>query len=136
MTFFANVLGIILFCLVTANHKLFLLCIAKQQHSSRVVTISDYASGRPGSSPGWVLIFYKARSLHRAYLSLYPSGVVHRDGFRVGELNITGCIWGLPLIDGCSFKLCLSTDSVASSCTCHRNKVKIVIAMAEAIVMA
>ena len=45
---------------------------------SLVATNSDYESGCPDSSPEWVPIGYKARSLHRAYLSLHSSGVAHR----------------------------------------------------------
>ena len=42
-----------------------------------VITAYDFESGRPGSNHEWGLIYYEARSLHRAYPSLHLSGVVH-----------------------------------------------------------
>ena len=41
-----------------------------------VVTAYDSESGRPGSNPEWGQYTMRLRSLHRAYPSLHPSGVV------------------------------------------------------------
>ena len=46
---------------------------------SAMVTAYDFESGRPGSNPEWGHRHYtiRLRSMHRAYPSLYPFGVVH-----------------------------------------------------------
>ena len=44
---------------------------------SVVVTAYDSESGCPGSNPEWGQYTMRLRSLHRAYPSLHPSGVVH-----------------------------------------------------------
>ena len=56
------------------------------------------------------------RSLHGAYLSLHPSGVVH---WVPEQLNIKAVTGACKLIDGCSLELCSATPSVA----CHWNQV-------------
>ena len=85
---------------------------------SVVVTAYDFESGRPGSNPEWGPI--RLRSLHRAYPSLHPFGVVH---WVPEQLNIKAVTGACELIDGCSLELCSATPSVASSDICHRNKV-------------
>ena len=60
------------------------------------------------------------RSLHRAYPSLHPSGVVHRVQ---EQLNIKAVTKACKLIDGCSLALCLNTVSVVSAGICHKNEV-------------
>ena len=87
---------------------------------SVVVTAYDSESGHPGSNPEWGQYTMRFRSLHRAFPSLHPSGVVH---WVPEQLNIKGCNWACKLIDGCSLVLCLATGSVVSSGICHRNKV-------------
>ena len=62
----------------------------------------------------------RLRSLHRAYPSLHPSGVVH---WVPEQLNIKAVTGACKLIDGCSFALCLATVSVVSAGICHRNEV-------------
>ena len=62
----------------------------------------------------------RLRSLHRAYLSLHPFGVVH---WVPEQRNIKAVTGACKLIDGCSLELCSATPSVASSGICHRNKV-------------
>ena len=62
----------------------------------------------------------RLRSLHRAYPSLHPFGVVH---WVPEQLNIKAVTGACKLIDGCSLELCSATPSVASSGICHRNKV-------------
>ena len=59
-------------------------------------------------------------SLHRAYPSLHPSGVVH---WVPEQLNIKAVTGACKLIDGCSLALCSATVSVVSAGICHRNKV-------------
>ena len=59
-------------------------------------------------------------SLHRAYLSLHPSGVVH---WVPEQLNIKAVTGVCKLIDGCSLVLCSATLSVVSADICHRNKI-------------
>ena len=63
----------------------------------------------------------RLRSLHRAYPSLHPSGVVH---WVPEQLNIKVVTGACKLIDACcSLALCSTTVSVASADICHRNKV-------------
>ena len=62
----------------------------------------------------------RLQSLHRAYLSLHPLGVVH---WVPEQLNIKAVTGACKLIDSCSLALCLATGSVVSSGICHRNKV-------------
>ena len=62
----------------------------------------------------------RLRSLHRAYPSLYPSGVVH---WIPEQLNIKAVTGACKLIDGCSLALCSATVSVVSAGICHRNEV-------------
>ena len=62
----------------------------------------------------------RLRSLHRAYLSLHPSGVVH---WVPEQLNIKAVTGACKLIDGCSLALCLTEVSVVSAGICHRNEV-------------
>ena len=62
----------------------------------------------------------RLRSLHMAYPSLHPSGVVH---LIPEQLNIKAVNGACKLIDGCSLVLCLATDSMVSAGICHRNKV-------------
>ena len=59
----------------------------------------------------------RLRSLHRAYPSLHPSGVVH--WVLSEQLNIKAVTGACKLIDGCS----LAPFSVVSVGICHRNKV-------------
>ena len=88
---------------------------------SVVVTAYDSESGRPGSNPEWGLIYaMRLRSLHRAYPSLHPSGVVH---WVQEQLNIKAGTGACKLIDGCSFALCSTTVSVVPAGICHRNEV-------------
>ena len=54
----------------------------------------------------------RLQSLHRAYPSLHPFGVVH---WVPEQLNIKAVIGACKLIDGCSLVLCLATDSVVSA---------------------
>ena len=61
------------------------------------------------------------RSLHRAYTSLHPSGVVH---WVPEQLNIKAVTGACKLIDGCSLALCSATVSVVSAGICHRNEVQ------------
>ena len=61
----------------------------------------------------------RLRSLHRAYPSLHPSGVVH---WVPEQLNIKAVTGACKLIDGCSFALCSTTVSVISAGICHRIK--------------
>ena len=56
----------------------------------------------------------RLRSLHRAYPSLHPSGVVH---WVPEQLNIKAETGACKLIDGCSLMLCSATDSVLSYAT-------------------
>ena len=86
---------------------------------SVVVTAYDSESGCPGSNPEWGK--YTLRSLHRAYPSLYPFGVVLH--WVPEQLNIKAVPGACKLIDGCSFALCSATGSVVSSGICHINKV-------------
>ena len=60
----------------------------------------------------------RLRSLHRAYPSLHPSGVVH---WVPEQLNIKAVTVACKLIDGCSLALCSATVSVVSAGICHRN---------------
>ena len=60
----------------------------------------------------------RLRSLHRAYPSLHPSGVVH---WVPEQLNIKAVTGACKLIDGCSLVLCSTTVSVVSAGICHRN---------------
>ena len=53
----------------------------------------------------------RLRSLHRAYPSLHPSGVVH---WVPEQLNIKAVTGACKLIDGCSLALCLAIVSVAT----------------------
>ena len=62
----------------------------------------------------------RLRSLHRVYLSLHPSGVVHWVPM---QLNIKAVTEACKLIDGCSLALCSATVSVVSAGICHRNEV-------------
>ena len=62
----------------------------------------------------------RLRSLHRAYPSLHPSGVVH---WVPEQLNIKAVTGACKLIDGCSLVLCSATVSVVSAGICHRNEV-------------
>ena len=59
-------------------------------------------------------------SLHRAYPSLHPFGVVH---WVPEQLNIKAVTGACKLIDGCSLALCSATVSVVSTGICHRNEV-------------
>ena len=52
----------------------------------------------------------RLRSLHRAYPSFHPSGVVH---WVPEQLNIKAVTGACKLIDGCSLELCSATPSVA-----------------------
>ena len=62
----------------------------------------------------------RLQSLHRAYRSFHPSGVVH---WVPEQLNIKAVAGACKLIDGCSLALCLSTVSVVSAGICHTNEV-------------
>ena len=62
----------------------------------------------------------RLQSLHRAYPSLHPVGVVH---WVPEQLNIKAVIGACKLIDGCSLELCSATPSVVSSGICHGNRV-------------
>ena len=66
---------------------------------SVVVTTYDFESGRPRSNPEWGPIYLRLRSLHRAYQSLHPFGVVHWVPEQLNILAVTGAC---KLIDGCS----------------------------------
>ena len=59
---------------------------------SVVVTAYDSESGRPGSNPEWGLIHHikRLRSLHRAYPSLHPSGVVQWVPEQLNIKAVTG----------------------------------------------
>ena len=61
----------------------------------------------------------RIRSLHRAYPSLHPFGVVY---WVPEQLNIKVVTGACPLIDGCSLELCSATPSVAPSGICNRIK--------------
>ena len=87
---------------------------------SVVVTAYDSESGRPSSNPEWGQYTMRLRSLHRAYPSLHPFGVVH---WVPEQLNIKAVTEACKLIDGCSLVLCLATPSVVPAGICHRNKV-------------
>ena len=39
--------------------------------------------------------------------------------------RVTGCNWGMQLIDGCSLELCSATPSVASSGICHIKSIQL-----------
>ena len=62
----------------------------------------------------------RLRSLHRAYPSLHPSGVVHMV---LEQLIIKAVTGACKLINGCSLALCSTTVSVVSAGICHRNEV-------------
>ena len=62
----------------------------------------------------------KLRSMHRAYPSLHPFGVVH---WVPEQLNIKAVTEACKVIDACSLELCSATPSVASSGICHKNEV-------------
>ena len=51
----------------------------------------------------------RIRSLHRAFWSLHPSGVMHWVPEQQNMKAVTGAC---KLIDGCSLALCLATVSV------------------------
>ena len=87
---------------------------------SVVVTAYDFEPGHPGSNPEWGQYTMRLRSLHRAYPSLHPSGVIH---WVPEQLNMKAVTEAYKLIDSCSLELCSATPSVASSGICHRNKV-------------
>ena len=89
---------------------------------SVVVTAYDSESGCPGSNPEWGQYNYTMtlRSLHRAYPSLHPSGVVHCIP---EQLNIEAVTEAFKLIDGCSLVLCSATPTVVLAGICHRNKI-------------
>ena len=81
-------------CMDIANHSVtrwwvpryYLVC-----SGSVVVTVYDFESGRPGSNPERGLIFYKASiTIHRAYSSLHPSGVVHWVPEQLNIKDVTG----------------------------------------------
>ena len=60
---------------------------------SVVVTAYDFESAHPGSNPEWGQYTMMLRSLHRAYPSLHPSGVVH---WVPEQLNIKAVYnWGM-----------------------------------------
>ena len=69
-----------------------------------------------GSNPDWGQYTIRLRSLHRAYPSLHPFGVVH---WVPEQLNIKAVTGACKLIDGCSLELCSASPSVASSGICH-----------------
>ena len=54
----------------------------------------------------------RLRSLHRAYPSLHPFGVIH---WVPEQLNIKAVTGACKLIDGCSLALCSATGSVVSA---------------------
>ena len=60
------------------------------------------------------------RSLHRAYPSIRPFGVVHWIPM---QLNIKAVTGACKFIDGCSLELCSAIVSVVSAGICHINKV-------------
>ena len=62
----------------------------------------------------------RLQSVHRAYPSLHPSGVVH---WVPEQLNIKAVTGACKLIYGCSLALCAATVSVVSAGICPRNKV-------------
>ena len=62
----------------------------------------------------------RLRSLHSAYPSLHPSGVVH---WVPEQLNIKAVTGACKLIDDYSLALCLATVSVVSAGICYRNEV-------------
>ena len=62
----------------------------------------------------------RLRSLHRAFPSLHPFGVVH---WVPEQLNIKAVTGACKLIDGCSLALCSATVSVVSAGICQRNEV-------------
>ena len=64
---------------------------------SVVVTTYDFESGGPGSSPEWGQYTIRLRSLHRAYSSLHPFGVVH---WVPEQLNIKAVTGACKLIGG------------------------------------
>ena len=57
-------------------------------------------------------ILWGFRSLHRAYPSLYPSGIVHRVP---EQLNMKAITRTCKLMNGCSLALCLATVSMVSA---------------------
>ena len=79
---------------------------------SVVVTACDFESGRPSSNPEWGQYTVRIRSLHWAYPSLHPFGVMH---WVPEHLNIKAVTGACKLIDGCSLELCSAIPSVASS---------------------
>ena len=87
---------------------------------SVVVTAYDSESGCPGSNPEWRQYTMRLRSLHRAYPSLHPFGVVH---WVSKQLNIEAVTGACKLIYGCSLVLCSATLSVVSDGICHINKI-------------
>ena len=87
---------------------------------SVVVTAYDFESGHLGLNPELYYYTIRLRSLHRAYPSFHPFGVVH---WAPEQLNIKAVTSACKLIDGCSLELCSATPSVASSGIFHRNKV-------------
>ena len=87
---------------------------------SVVVTAYDSESGCLGSNPEWGQFTIRLWSLHRAYPSLHPSGVVH---WVSEQLNIEAVTGAFKLIDGCSLVLCLATPSVVSADIRHRTKI-------------
>ena len=84
------------------------------------VTAHDSESGCLGSNPEWGQYTMRLRSLHRAYPSLHPSGVVH---WVPEQLNIKAVTGKFKLLDGCSLVLCSATPSVVLAGICHRNKI-------------
>ena len=87
---------------------------------SVVVTAYDSESGRRVRILSGGQNTIRLRSLHRAYPSLQPSGIVHWVPELLNIKDVTGIC---KLIDGCSLALCSATVSVVSAGICHRNEV-------------
>ena len=88
---------------------------------SVVVTAYDSESGRPGSNPGWGLIYHEASITAQGLpepLSIRGSTLGTAE-----QLNIKAVTGACTLIDGCSLALCSATVSVVSAGICHRNEV-------------
>ena len=67
----------------------------------------------------------RLRSLHRAYQSIHPFGVVH---WVPEQLNIEAVTGACQLIYGCSLEMRSATPSVASSgIFCNRNEVNSIV---------
>ena len=88
---------------------------------SVVVTAYDSESARPGSNPEWGQYTMKLRSLHKAYPSLHPSGVVHWVREQLNIKAVTGHASWLMVAALCCVRP--QVQWPVSSGICHRNKV-------------